>query len=284
MKKFLFRLSVFCILTFAAQYITYFAIKKALDKKSQFRLTRYFRAPKHKYFVIGNSRGLNSINEKYANETLKIDLINLSVNGEPYKNALNILDDINERNKNSVIFLEITCLNKNYFDHSYSYYISDSKILRKAYAGKTYNWLHLLRLNNELFLRNIYYLKKSDNDGINKNTITKNMIDHIKIDSSFRINDNEGIYLNRLTTLQKICDDHGNKLIFFLTPFYPEYLSKITDYNSTIQFMNVNKTKFNFVNLNNIKLPDYMFADRIHTNYKGSVPLTRALIDSSKYY
>lgn len=282
MRKFLYRLFVFLIAIFVAQYIIYAATKKILDKKSQFRITRYFRSPKHKYFVLGNSRGVNSINEKYANEKLKLDIINLCFNGEPYKNVLNMVDVVNNSNVNSVIFLEITCLNDNYFDTSYSYYISNSKLIKKQYAGTLYSWLSLLRLNNELFLRNIYYLKKSDNDWGNGNTITNNIINKIKADSSYTIFPDQHAFFYRLSEIQKMCDDHGNRVIFFLAPYYPGYLYKISDYNSVISYMNENSQKYKFINLNNEKLTNDMFADRIHTNTKGSILLTRDLIALSK--
>jgi hypothetical protein len=282
MKKFLVRLSIFLIVTFAAQYIFYIAIKSALDKKSQFRFTRYFRSPRHKFFVVGNSRGVNSINEKYATEKLNTDIINLSFNGEPYKNAVNLIDDINTKNRNSVIFIEITCLNNNNFDNSYSYYISNSKVLQKQFSGTIYRWVDLLRLNSELLLRNIYYLKKSDNDWINGNTISQNIINHIKTDSSFKAFPDQKLFFERLAQLQKKCDISGNNLVYFLAPYYPDYLYKITDYNTIISYMSKNSEKYSFINLNDTKLSNNMFADRIHTNYRGSILLTTNLINLSK--
>lgn len=278
MKKFLCNFIISLTTVIFVQYVVYTAFKKILDKKSQFRMTRYFRAPIHKYFVLGNSRAVNSINEKYANEVLKVDIINLSFNGEPYKNVLSMLDDVNSKNSNSVILFEITCINNDELDNSYAYYISNSKFIKKQFAGTIYSMPDLLRLNNELFLRNIYYLKKSDNDWINKTTITSNIIDQIKIDSNFKIFPNQNVFAYRLAELQKKCDNHGNKLIFFLAPYYPGYINKISDYNSTIDYMNNNKNIYKFINLNTIKLSDYMFADRVHTNDKGATLLTTNLL------
>lgn len=203
MNKFLYRLIAFIVLAFVTQYAVYMAFKYVLDKKSDFRISRYFRAPKHKYFVIGDSRGANSIDEKYATEALKIDIINLSFNGMPYKNSLDMLDQVNRDNTNSTIFFEISCLADNDFDGAYSYYSSNSDIFKKRYAETIYNLPTLLRLNNEFFLRNIYYLRKSDNDWINMGTITQNVINQISRDSSYKMFPNINEFHQRLALLQK---------------------------------------------------------------------------------
>ncbi|HTE02164.1 MAG TPA: hypothetical protein VK668_22905 [Mucilaginibacter sp.] len=282
MKKFLISLSVFLLAAFVTQYVVYTVFKKVLDSKSKFRITRYFRSPKHKYFVLGNSRGVNSINEKYATEKLKLDIINLSFNGMPYQNMAAILTDVNSKNTNAVIFVEISCLNNNEFDNSYSYYSSNSTIIKKQFSGSVYNMFNLLRLDNELFLRNIYYLKKSDNDWVNNYTITQSIIDKIKTDTSFKIAPNKDLFATRLAELQKTCNDHGNRLVYFLAPYYPGYLYKISDYNSVLSYMSENSKTYQFINLNKEKMTDDMFADRLHTNVKGSVLLTTDLVALSK--
>jgi len=282
MKKFLFRSTIFIALSFLAQYVFYIAVKTTLDKKSQFRLTRYFRSPEHKFFVVGNSRAVNSVNEKYARQQLRMDLINLSFNGEPYKNVLNMVDDINSKNKNSTIFFEISCLSNTNFDDEYAYYIPNSPIIGKEFSGTPYDWLPMLRLNNELFLRNIYYLNKSDNDWVNRNTISINIINHIKADSLYTIFPDKKVLADRLAEVQKRCDENGIRLIFFLAPYYPAYRYKIADYDSTIAYMGSMANKYRFIDLNKIKLSNEMYADRVHTNYKGSELLTLNLINLSR--
>ena len=278
MKKFLISFLVFLLTVTCVQYIVYRVFKQVLDRNSQFRITRYFRSPNHKYFVLGNSRAVNSIDEKFATEKLKVDILNLSFNGEPYKNVLSMLDDVNSKNTNSTIFLEITCLNNDQFDNSYAYYIPNSPFIRRQFFGTIYSIPNLLRLNSELFLRNLYYLNKSDNDWVNNTTITSNFIEQIKLDSNFQVFPDQKAFSYKLDELQKRCNKYGNHLIFFLAPYYPAYIGKVIDYNRTVNYMAQNQQRYKFVDLNKVKLANYMFADRVHTNTKGAVLLTQYLL------
>ena len=106
---------------FVLQFVFFTFTKNILDSKSNFRITRYFNNPIHKNFIIGNSRGVNSINEFYAKNTLKLDVINLSYNGMPFEYNYALFQDINSHNHNSTIFIEITCLTNEGVDNSYVY-------------------------------------------------------------------------------------------------------------------------------------------------------------------
>ncbi|WP_295670704.1 hypothetical protein, partial [uncultured Mucilaginibacter sp.] len=110
MKKFVYRFLILAVSIFVAQFVLYIGIKYVLDSKSKFRLTRYFRNSKHDYYILGNSRAVNSVNEKYANDSLKLDLINLGFNGERYKNIVDLLDDINSKVTHKTIFFEVSCI------------------------------------------------------------------------------------------------------------------------------------------------------------------------------
>lgn len=281
MKKFLFRLVMLLIVTFAVQFITYAVLKLILDK-SQFRFSRYFASPEHKFFVLGNSRAVNSVNEKFANDSLQMDIINLGFNGMPYRYTLAMLDDVNSKNTNAVIFFEITCLKTDDFDDSYSFYAANSKYVKDQYASTEYYWPTLLRLNNELFLRNIYYMRKSDKDWVNRTIITKNIIKQIGKDKPLQIFEHVNDFHSRLALLQQKCAARGNKLVFFLGPYYPKYLSKLLDYQTTVDYLHQNKKTYTFIDLNTIPLADQMFADRLHTNINGANVLTKSLLSVYK--
>ncbi|RYZ97965.1 MAG: hypothetical protein EOP47_20475 [Sphingobacteriaceae bacterium] len=286
MKKFLIRLVIFIAVAFTGQYILYVAIKGALDKKSNFRLSRYFRDRTHNIFVLGASRAVNSINEKYANETLHLDVINLGFNGMPYANMADILDDVNSANKNAVIYIELSSLYdvEVGLDNQYAYYMSNSASIHKRFANTVYDRIALLRLNNEFFLRSIYYLKKTDNDWLNQNVISPGVISEAHRMKRFLLVKKKAEFIERLAIVQKKCDEHGNKLIYFLAPYFPEYRNKSYDFNDITDIMECNKDKYKFINLNTITLPEDMFADRVHTNYKGSIQLTDSLISISKRF
>jgi hypothetical protein len=274
MKKFLIHILFFLTVSFVSNYLLFVLVKSYLNKHSNFRITRYIRDKTNDYFVLGNSRAVNSISEKVANEELKFDLINLSFNGTPYINTLDFLVDINQNNKGKVILLEITSLLQNTEDNSYSFYISDIPEIRKRYDATPYKYFHLLRMNNELFLRNIYYLNRSDNDWVNNNFITTSIIKEANQAPKFSLISDTVQFKKRLDILQKICDKNNNTLVFFLAPYLPNFLEKIKDINQLKLFMH----GYHFVDLNLVSLPQNAFADRIHTNKLGANLLTRTLL------
>ena len=122
MHKFLYKILFLLLSFFITQYFIFFVANTFLTKKSNFRITRYFSNQKHQYFVLGNSRGVNSVNESYAKKTLHKDLINLSFNGMPFENLFSLYQDINVNNNNSTIFIEVSSLSNNDIDNSYVYY------------------------------------------------------------------------------------------------------------------------------------------------------------------
>ncbi|RCH54884.1 hypothetical protein DJ568_10415 [Mucilaginibacter hurinus] len=286
MKHFLTRLIIFIAVAFVSQLALYIGIKAVLDAKSNFRFSRYFRDKTHNNFVIGASRAVNSINEKYANENLKLDFINLGFNGQPYANMVDLLDDVNAANKNAVIYVELSSLYdvEVEFDNQYAYYISNSEPIKKSFAGTVYDNLALLRLNNEFFLRSIYYLSKSDNDWLNQNNISQNIINEALNMKPYRLAKRRGQFIKNLAEVQNKCNNAGNQLIYFLAPYLPAYRDKAIDFADILNIMEQNKAKYKFVNLNTINLPNDMFADRVHTNYKGSVILTDSLITMSQKF
>jgi hypothetical protein len=281
MFKFTTKILIIFLTFLLAQYFIYFFINRFLTNKSNFRITRYFNNQKHKYFVLGNSRGVNSVNESYAKKSLNIDLINLSFNGMPFENIYSLYQDINTSNNNSIIFIEVSCLSNNDIDNSYVYYSNQSPYISKLYPDLKYYILPLLKFNNELFLRNIYYLFKNDDDWINRNTINKSLINSISVSEKNIIINNYNILTANIKKIKLISNKNNNKIIFFLAPYYPKYLTTLTDYNKLCNYFNEINNNYTFIDLNKVKLSDEQFADRIHTNYNGSYILTKTLINNN---
>lgn len=281
MHKFLYKILFLLLSFFITQYFIFFVTNTFLTKKSNFRITRYFSNQKHQYFVLGNSRGVNSVNESYAKKTLHKDLINLSFNGMPFENLFSLYQDINANNNNSTIFIEVSSLSNNDIDNSYVYYSNQSNYISKLYPDIKYRILPLLKFNNELFLRNIYYLFKNDDDWINRNTINSSLINSISISEKSKIINNYNLLSENIEKINKIAIKNNNKVIYFLAPYYPKYLNTLSDYNKLCNyFINYNKVS-SFIDLNKVKLTDFQFADRIHTNYNGSYILTKNLLDNN---
>ena len=278
MCKFIKKVFILFLSFLFAQYFVFFLTNIILTKKSNFRITRYFSNPKHKYFVLGNSRAVNSVNEFYAKKSLNLDLINLSFNGMPFENIFSIYQDINSNNINSIIFIEVSSLSNNKLDNSYVYYSSQSKYISKLYPEVKYKIFPLLKFNNDLFLRNIYYLYKNDDDWINRNIINYSLIKSIKKNEKNQIINNYNLLSENIKKINNVSIKNNNKVIFFLAPYYPKYLTTLTDYNKLINYFIHDNNDLSFIDLNKIKLSDDQFADRIHTNFNGSYILTKSLL------
>lgn len=272
------RLVCFLVVVYAGQWIVYFVCKGILDRRSQFRITRYFRQPKHDIFVLGNSRAVNSIDERYAKDSLHLDVLNVSFNGMPYLNTVDMLQEVNRSNKGSVIYLEISCLATDNGDDAFAYYMSNSTFIDRRYHGTLYGWLPLARLNSDIFLRSIYYLHRPDDNWINRNVITPAIISGIAASPPEALFPDTIKFHQRLDEVQRICATHGNRLILFLAPYYPAYLDKLTDYQLFKGYLDAHAGTYRFVDLNIVQLRAEMFADRVHTNEKGALPLTRYLM------
>ncbi|WP_343688993.1 hypothetical protein [Chitinophaga sp.] len=278
MSLFIKRLCILLALAMIVQVGVYFAFKTLLDHRSQFRLSRYFRQPRHQHYILGNSRAVNAVNEQYATQSKHTDLINLGFNGMNYQTISALISDINTKQTNATLFIEITGLLEEKQDDSYAYYMGNSPFLREQYKNTKYAYLHLMRLNNEIFLRNIYYLKKSDADWINKYTISENIIEETrKLAPNDTTMANRPLLIKRMRNIVENCNQYNNKAIFFLAPYYPEYLKKLSQYPpliDTIQQLHV----FDFHDLNTLKIPTTGFSDRIHTNISSSLQITEYLL------
>jgi hypothetical protein len=274
MKRFIIKIGSLILAVYVLQYLLFIIGKNVLDNYSNFRFTRYFRDKNHKYYVLGNSRAVNSINEQYINDSLKLDVINMSYSGMPYNVVKSFLYDISENQHNKIILIELSSLFNNNIDMNYVYYLSNSIYFKNNYKNTLYNYLPLSRFNNELFLRNLYYLIKNDKNWNNKYTINNNLIKSIQNDSLQNIFIDKEILTNRINELISISKD--NKIIFFLAPYYPEYLKKINNYekyNATIF------KDYEIYDLNILKLEKESFADRIHMNENGSIQLSKYLFN-----
>ncbi|WPV64465.1 hypothetical protein [Chitinophaga sp. LS1] len=218
------------------------------------------------------------MNEQYATQSRHADLINLGFNGMNYQTIKALINDINAKQSNANLLIEITSLLEDKEDDNYAYYMGNSPFMHVQYKNTKYEYLHLMRLNNELFLRNIYYLRKSDADWVNKYTISENLIEETR---TLALNDttlgNRPLLIERMQNIVATCNQHNNKAVFFLAPYYPEYLKKLTQYPALIDTIQSLHT-FTFHDLNTLQIPTNGFSDRIHTNVTSSLQISDYLL------
>ncbi len=278
MILFLKRVVIYILIVFISQIVLYYAFNAIFSTYSDFRFNRYFKNDNFEIFVLGNSRAVNSFNERQGSILSGKKVINLAYNGMPNNNIIDFVDDINEKYIGKLIYIEISSLfEKSNSSNEYSFYMDKSKFIFSRFKNTRYRYIKLLSYNNEFFLRNLYYLNRSDQDWSNQNIINAAILKSISKAKPFNLIDDKHQFEERIQLIQSKCDDKGNKLVYFLAPYFPTYLSKALDYGYLKNyFLQRNGT---FIDLNQYSLPESYYADRVHTNSNGAVFLTQKLLN-----
>ena len=256
----------------------YYILNAILFNYSDFRFNRYFKNGNFDIFILGNSRAVNSVNERKGSILLGKKVINLAYNGMPNNNIIDFVDDINEKYTGKLIYIEISSLfERSNSSNEYSFYMDKSKFIFSRFENTRYRFIKLLSYNNEFFFRNLYYLNRSDQDWSNQTVINVNILNTIPNIKPFNLIYDRLIFEERIQLIQSKCDSSGNKLVFYLAPYYSTYLAKALDYTYLKNFFL--KRKGAFFDLNQYSLPNSYFADRLHTNFQGSEFLTQKLLN-----
>ena len=282
MKKFLLRCLYLFITVWVCQYSLYLTLRLCVDDHSQFRCNRFFRQPVHKYFIVGNSRASNTINEKLAREQLKVDVINLGLNGITAEYLFPLIEEVNRHNKNAELFIEITAFDAPLkINQDYAYFISYSNAFRDIIDKKEFDLFPLLRFNSIFFLRSLYFLNKSDADAINSRIISAQKGKDVENGNEIPLINDKKKFFAAIDSVSKICKAHNNKAHFFLAPYYPPSLKRFYDYAEVID--SFNKKHYYFTDLNTNNLQNNMFSDRIHTNIYGANAITIELFQNLQH-
>ena len=270
---------IYFLIVFISQIGVYYTFNAIFSNYSDFRFNRYFKNHNFDIFILGNSRAVNSVNERQGSILSGKKVINLAYNGMPNNNIIDFVDDINEKYTGKLIYIEISSLfEKSNSSNEYSFYMDKSKFIFSRFENTRYRYIKLLSYNNEFFLRNLYYLNKSDQDWSNQNVINEPILKSIAKVKPFNLIKERHQFEERIQLIQSKCDAKGNKLIYFLAPYFPTYLSKARDYDDLKKVFL--KRKLAFVDLNQYMLPVSYYADRVHTNSQGAAFLTQNLFNS----
>ncbi|MDA9551192.1 hypothetical protein N9R47_04510 [Flavobacteriaceae bacterium] len=272
------------------------AFHKLIDK-SGFRFSRVSKLESNEYVILGNSRGVNSVNERFCVNDLGLRVINLSYNGLTPVLIDNIISDLNnmETFKKTTFLIEVSAflgweevkttegcksrlvLKYNEvvpdillpFRHNFA---SVDSVYKKLYPLNSF--FHLLNYNNEGFLRGMYYLNKTDNNWVNRKEIDQSLIEYYSnmncIQFSFD-KDNLDQFVNTMS----------NKNInfkFFMAPWHPSYKHKFVNYDMVLNIIE-SQYNINVIRLDNLTLDDSAFADGMHTNIKGAKYLSKVLLE-----
>lgn len=291
--KFLKTIILFLIIFIVGEW----AITTSLDaiiSKSSFRFSKlYFSSTKmnNSVLCIGNSRGVNSFYSPYIDNKYSVKSFNLSYNGMEMPTLEIFLEDyLNKHQLPKIVFIEVSCVYdtepiSNYL--VFNLYSNKSKKLNEAIKvteKSTYytsSIFPLYRYNCELLYRNFYYLRKSDQDWINRYTISKELeadvISMLPYDLEYK---NSDLILLQQTVERLKKNDIA--VCLFIAPYLPSYLLKINNLNDVIEKIE-NATGVPVLNISGLlNKPEY-FADEFHTNENGAILIADTLMKSNTY-
>jgi hypothetical protein len=249
--------------------------------QSQFRYSRLYGSEKmdNQLIFIGNSRGVNSFYVPCVEKNLSRSAINLSYNGLSMGMMEIFLKDYLERHeKPEIIFVEITGGGGS--PQRNTIFLDDSKRLRTLYRSqspKAFGYTdvsHLYRFNDEQLFRILYYIGRTDQTWINRYALSPELVDQARNDPTpVRL----GISLESLSALSridKLLAEEGIAVRYIIAPYMPAWRNRIAN-------MEEFKQQIGSVLRKGTPICDYSdalnenayFADRIHTNLTGAVPL-----------
>jgi hypothetical protein len=177
-------LAVLAIVTLAGDRLGAFVCSRVLIA-SQFRFSRVYRGgTKADILVIGDSRGVHSFYAPAIERLTGRSALNLSFNSMSMPIAEALLADHLDRNPPPrLVLIEPTCI---VVDHGLvselRTYAGLSKRLEALYAHDhpvAAAWarvFHLLHYDSEFFLRALLYLRRSDQDWINRNVVAPELL------------------------------------------------------------------------------------------------------------
>lgn len=261
MKKFLQHIVFLIITIFVADKVMSSSFDIIL-KNSNFRWVNVTKEIPQVY-IIGNSRGVNSVNESLFEKEFNLDILNLSYNGmSPYE----IEYILNYTDKNKLHLFEISSfLTENANESKGVDRFDPIKDLRQPTTAFNKKIFQLLNFNNELTLRLIYYIFKNDKNWSNNGILTTK---EAEIQEKRLL-----IQQYNLQRLKFFLDYlHKNGFInvkFYLAPMHPKYISSIENFNSFNEEIDL-VLGDKFLNLAHLFKDNSFYADLVHNNRKGA--------------
>jgi hypothetical protein len=257
--------------------------------RSNFRFSEIYNDSKSKKYdavCFGNSRGVNSFFTPSINN-VNSKFYNFSYNGLNIQNISTLLMDfVDSNNTSKHVFIEISTIFNSNKENSFSklnLYSSLSDRIGNGIKNSDYNlyliskYLPLYKYNNELYYRVLYYLNKSDQNWVNEYRISQSLIDKVNKMNDFDLQLNEKD-LNELNRLLAFLNSKNIETTLYIAPYLPSYRSKISNYESNLKKIEL------YLNTEVLDLSLYIteqsyFADRVHTNKKGAILITKKLLN-----
>jgi len=206
------------------------------------------------FYVIGNSRGVNSVKESQFDSSYCLDVLNISFVGLKPDEIKYLIKKIN--NKKPVL-IEISSLFSN---NNSSTRPSQRFSVFKNLREKRLDVFNLYRFNNDLFLRSIYYLFSSD-----KSWGNNRVLDSVKKKILLKKENTLEINTSSLISFRSYLDQNNINYLFYYAPIHPEKKVLISNWESINSDLK-NTLNNRYLDLSDLIKDDLSFADLIHTN------------------
>lgn len=222
--------------------------------------------------VLGNSRGVNSVNEEIFENEEDLEVLNLSHNGLSSSEILHLAKFLRD---SATVYIEASAF-------LWSDKPSKSNNARfnvfKHLRGESWKLLSLSNYNHEIFLRALYYLKGSDKGWANDGVMTSEKLSFLssQLTDKNRLNCD----LTDFHLLSQSLSERGVRTIFYLAPMRIELIENYENWESCMSELRKNFPD-SFIDLSRAVTDAASFADLMHTNNKEVRVIHKALLQYS---
>jgi hypothetical protein len=278
-KRFAVWFALLLIVVIAGDRIGAFVCSRVL-LGSQFRFSRVYRGGSSaEVVVIGDSRGVHSFYAPAIEQLTGRPALNLSFNSMSMPIAEALLSDYLDRNeKPRMVIIETTCVvvDRGLVSELRTYAGLSKRLEalyahehpRAAAAGRLFR---LLPYDSEFFLRALMYLRRSDQDWINRNVIAPQLAAGPRGRWSPRPHPENLAALGRLVPMLQ---SRGIEVTLLIAPYHR---SLMVDMNEIIQAVQRSVPGAHVLNYADAIEDSRYFADGVHMNADGSEAFLRML-------
>jgi hypothetical protein len=228
--------------------------------------------------ILGNSRAVNSFYAPELGKRLDCRCFNLAYNGMSPDVALALFQDYLERHDAPRLFiLEGTCVDnssicvvnlKPYWRHSSRLTAIATRAAPKSVAASRLSRLY--DYNCELFFRALSYRRGNDQAWINRYSIDEQLLRLTEAMPPVEMHAITVEEANCLRALTELAKQHGTELRVVIAPYLPAYRAKLRNFKQWKADLQAVLPDAEIVDLSSQLTETACFADRLHTNLRGS--------------
>lgn len=252
---------------------------------SQIRFSRVYRGSMaNAVLILGDSRAVNCCYAPALTQRLNARVFNFGYNGASPLIQEALLNDYLDRNAApKLVILEVTNVGTEHqLLRALQPYVSSSERLdqlllshepRLQTAGSL---LHLVRFNNELSLRSLFYLGHDDQGWINQYQISADQIEATRNMSKVTLEAHPE-NLAALTRMVRVLQSRNVAVKLLVSPYFPLYRDKLDNFDGWLNEIS-RATGQAVEDFAGALQERRFFADRIHLNSQGGRALAEILV------